>query len=193
MDNEVLKIIASEMPLTDELKRIIEEVTVLKKFTKGMILLKQGELSKEQFIVFKGCIRSYLLYDGEEKTLEFYTEGQPVKPINYGSNIPSTHYLDCIEDTIVCVNTPEYEKEVALKYPQLSSVCYAKHAVSDKILSENQSSYINYRTTTAEERYLKLIIERPDLIQRVPQYQLASYLGIKPGSLSRIRKRLFKK
>jgi len=60
-------------------------------------------------------------------------------------------------------------------------------------MSKYQESLMTYKLTTPEDRYLNLLKSRPDLIQRVPQYQLASYLGVKPESLSRIRKRLSKK
>jgi CRP-like cAMP-binding protein len=194
MENELLKIIAGKMPLTDELKQIIEQVAVIKSYKKGTIrLLKEGEIANEQYIVFKGCIRSYVLVDGEEKTLEFYTEGDPVNPIAYDSDIPSSHYLECIEETVVCVNSSQLEKETMLKYPQLKAICGVKGKVSEDLLSNNQSSFAKYRILSAEERYLKLIEDRPELIQRVPQYLSASYLGIKPGSLSRIRSRLYKK
>ena len=193
MENELIKIIANQMSLSNEMEKILEEVIVVKSFKKGTILLKKGELANEQFIVFKGCIRSYVYVDGEEKTLEFYLEGQPVNPVNYGSNKPTTHYLDCIEDTVVCVNSAQLEKEASTKFPQLASVCHVKSIVSEKLLSEHQASFVDYRAKTAEERYLILTKERPELIQRVPQYLLASYLGIRAETLSRIRKRLASK
>ena len=181
------------MSLSKEMEKILEDVIVIRSYKKGTILLKEGERANEQFIVFKGCIRSYVFVDGEEKTLDFYLEGQPVNPVNYGNNKPSTHYLDCIEDTVVCVNSAQLEKEASLKYPQLASVCHVKNIVSEKLLSEHQASFVDYRAKTAEERYLKLTKERPELIQRVPQYLLASYLGIRAETLSRLRKRIVAK
>ena len=65
--------------------------------------------------------------------------------------------------------------------------------LSDEMIANYQSSFTDFKITSSEERYLKLLKERPDLIQRVPQYQLASYLGIQPESLSRIRRRISKK
>ena len=180
------------MSLSDELIKILEEVVVIKSYKKGSVLLKEGQMANEKFIISKGCIRSYVIDDGEEKTLEFYTEGQAVIPTNYESRIPSIHFLDCIEDTVVFVNSPQLEKEMMLKFPQLESICSVMYKISDKMLSDNQSSCTSYRTISAKDRYLMLIKERPDLIQRVPQYQLASYLGVKPETLSRIRKKLSK-
>ncbi|CAM4517670.1 cyclic nucleotide-binding domain-containing protein [Corallococcus exiguus] len=59
-----------------------------------------------------------------------------------------------------------------------------------KVLAEQQERFASYLTDTPEQRYLKLTRTRPDLLQRIPQYQLASYIGVKPESLSRIRKRI---
>jgi len=190
MENEIVKYLSKHVSLTDELVRIIVESTIIKEFKKGTILLHEGEISNESFFVLKGCIRSYMLKDGEDLTLEFYTEEQPVSSISFGKNTPSIHYLECIEDTIASVNTPEHENEMFRKYPQFESIC---RIMSEVMMANYQESFTGYKLATPEERYLNLVKNRPELIQRVPQYQLASYLGMKPESLSRIRKRLSRK
>ena len=189
IENELVKFLIKYTSLSDELINVIVENSDIKSYKKGTILLREGELSNECFLILKGCIRSYVVKDGEEKIIEFYTEEQPVSPINYGTKTPSEHYLECIEDTFACVGTPENENQIFRNYPQVESAC---RIVTESIMGSYQSSLADYKTTSAEERYLKLLKERPELIQRVPQYQLASYLGIRPESLSRIRKRLFK-
>ncbi|HCM27445.1 MAG TPA: hypothetical protein DIC34_13020 [Treponema sp.] len=73
------------------------------------------------------------------------------------------------------------------EYPQLKAVCLAMSEIMAEKLQENLA---RYKTSTPEERYRDLMEKRPDLLQRIPQYQIASYLGVKPESLSRIRKRL---
>ncbi len=72
-------------------------------------------------------------------------------------------------------------------FPHFESIC--RVAVEDE-LGKNQEKLASYIIKSPEERYLELLETRPDLLDRVPQYQLASYLGIKPESLSRIRKRI---
>ena len=185
----MVKYVSKHVSLSEELKAIIIETVMIKKFKKGSILLKSGSIPRENYFVLKGCIRSYLLKDGEEKTLEFYTEEQPVTSMANGKKIPSEFYLECIEDSVLSVSTPEHDEEMFKKYPQFESIC---RIISDVILANYQETFINFKLMTPEERYLAIIKNRPDLPQRVPQYQLASYLAITPQSLSRIRKRLVK-
>jgi len=85
------------------------------------------------------------------------------------------------------VGTPDEEERILAEYPELKSVCLA---MSEIMAAKLQECLARYRTSTPEERYRDLAEKRPDLLQRIPQYQIASFLGIKPESLSRIRKRL---
>ena len=73
------------------------------------------------------------------------------------------------------------------KFPQLESL---NRALGEAIMAKNQNTFAEYKIESPEERYLTLLKNRPDLVQRAPQHQIASYLGIKPESLSRIRKRI---
>ena len=190
MENELVKYISKYMELPVELKSVIIESTVIQHYKKGKILLTADQFSKEGFLVLKGCIRDYIVQDGEEKTINFYTEEQPVTVVNYGKNIPSGHYLECVEDTTVSVGTPEHEAEMLKKHPQFDTVC---RIISEVMMANLQTHFTDYRLMTSEERYLNFIKTNPELVQKVPQYQIASYLGMTPESLSRLRKRLSKK
>jgi CRP-like cAMP-binding protein len=190
MKNELAKYLSKNTSLSEELINIVVENMAIKEFKKGTILLREGDRAGECYLILKGCIRSYAIKNGEEKTIEFYTEEQSVSPPNFGKQTPSDTCLECVEDTIASVSSPEHETDMFGKYPELESTC---RVMTEEMIANYQSAFIDYKITSAEERYLKLLKERPDLIQRVPQYQLASYLGIKPESLSRIRKRLNKK
>lgn len=185
----MIKFISKYVLLSEELKAIINDSVIIKSFKKGTILLKEGDISNESYFVLKGCIRSYLIKDGEEKTLDFYTEEQPLSPMGYGKKVPSETYLECVEDTVASVNTPEHENAMFLKHPQFEAVC---RIISEVMMASYQESFTFYKLSTPEDRYLALLKNRPDIIQRVPQYQVASYLGIKPESLSRIRNRIIR-
>lgn len=189
MENEILKYLSKYIPITEELEEELSKIEFIKSYTKGTILLEEGKISNECYFIIKGGIRSFYNKDGEEKTTEFYTEEQAVVPSAYGSNLPSKHYLECIEDTIAGVGNPELEAEIYMKFPQLESL---NRALGEAIMAKQQDTFAEFKMASPEERYLALLKNRPDLFQRVPQHQIASYLGIKPESLSRIRKRIMK-
>ncbi len=186
MENEIVKYLSKYIPVTRELEEEIGKIEFIRSYKKGTILLREGKISNECYFIIKGCIRSYYIKDGDEKTTEFYTEEQAAIPSAYGKKTPSEHYLECVEDTIAGVGTPELEAEMYLKFPQIESL---NRALGEAIMANYIDSFAEFKMASPEERYLNLLKTRPGLIQRVPQHQIASYLGIKPESLSRIRKR----
>lgn len=181
MNHELLAFLSKNTSLSSAIIKSIVSTAVIKNFKKGTILK-----NNECCLVLKGCIRSYMVKDGEEKTIEFYTEEQPVS-FYMGVNDPTEYHWECTEDTMVCMNSSEKEEEMFNKFPEFESAC---RVMTEKLMINYQSEFSNHKTASIEERYLKLLKERPDLFQRVPQYQLASYLGVKPETLSRVRKRL---
>lgn len=191
MEEILLKYFQKIMPLTqEEIEGIVETMTI-KEFKKGTVLLKEGQISTEVYFVLKGCVRQYYLVDGEEKTNNFFTEEQWVISMNsFSQNKPSNHFLDCCLDSYLVVGNREKEEGLYKKFPKLETV---SRRVMEKVFAEQQEIMSSYTTDTAEQRYLKLLKSRPELFQKIPQYQIASYVGVKPESLSRIRKRLLQK
>lgn len=166
---------------------IIANLKIFRELKKGTLLLKEGEFSTQCFLVLKGCVRSYYLVDGEEKTTDFFTEGQPIVPISYTQKKPSEYYISCIEDCLLSVGSDESSQTVVLQIPKLKELI---SKFNQQLFTQSQLKFEQYFTLSPQDRYLTLLETRPDLCQRVPQYMLASYLGIKPESLSRIRKRM---
>lgn len=187
-EQEIIKYISQFMPLTEgEAEEIVKNMKV-RAFKKGTVLLKEGQVAKLCYFVLKGCIRQYFLVDGVEKTTNFFTEGQPVT--SYEGTFkhkPSKFYLSCVEDTMLSTSTPEDEAAFFEKFPQLIP---ANRMAVEEELGKSQALLSSYMLSSPEERYLNLLKTRPELLDRVPQYQLASYLGVTPESLSRIRKRI---
>ena len=190
--NHILVDIMSELTnLTSEEALAIEDNFPLKTFSKGIFLLKEGQISKDAYFVVNGCIRNYELIDGEEKTLDFYTENQSAANFNSLANsIPSKQNFVCIEETTVAVINSKKEQKLYKMFPRFETFC---REGMEQMMGTQQEEFLKFLRLTPEERYLNLLNERPNLINRVPQYQLASYLGIKPETLSRIRKRILKK
>lgn len=185
---EIIRYISKFMHLNETEAQAILESMNYRLFKKGDILLREGQVSNLCYFTLKGCVRQYYLVDGEEKTTNFYTEGQPIAP-NEGSfkTQPSKCYLACVEDCILTVGTPEDQVALFNKYPQFELAC---RSAIDEELGKSQDRFATFMISTPEERYRHLLQTRPDLLDRVPQYQLASYLGVQPESLSRIRKRI---
>ena len=166
----------------------LSQIMSIKTYKKGSFLLKEGQIASYAYTILKGCVREYYLKDGEEKTISFFTEGDDASSTSsYVLQIPSKHYLECIEDTILSVVSHKNDMAFKKQFPRLATLCYSK---TEEQLGEFQEIAAEYIVSTPEERYLKLVETRPDLLDRVPQYQLASYIGVTPESLSRIRNRL---
>ncbi|MFT5263754.1 MAG: CRP-like cAMP-binding protein [Polaribacter sp.] len=188
MENTLVEMMSNFIDLTDDEKQGILEAFPIKTISKESFLLKEGQISKDAFVVIKGCIRKYYLQEGEEITSEFYTEFQSASDIESMVNQkPSKYYLICSEDTTVAIMNSEKENTLYKKFPRFAEVCRVE---MEKMLGASQEEMTSFINSTPKERYLNLMENRPDLLQRVPQYQLASYLGIKPETLSRIRKRV---
>jgi CRP-like cAMP-binding protein len=191
MEQKLLSYFSKILPLTQEEIDAIVATLTIKKYPKGSILLSAGEISTEAYFVLEGCVRQYFLIDGEEKTNNFFTEEQWVISMqSMTNNAPSKHYLECCEDSMLVVGNREKEE---LLYSQFSKLETISRKVMEKVFAEQQELSGSYFTDTPEERYLNLMQTRPELLQRIPQYIIASYIGVKPESLSRIRKRLVKK
>lgn len=177
-------------PLSEAERIEVIKMACVQFFTKGTMLLKEGQYSKDDYFILKGCLRAYYLIDGIEKTIEFYTEHEPVSPICVTEQTTSAYYLTCMEDSVLLISNQELEQNSFEQLPILERMC---RLMSEQLLAKKQVDLHSFKTQSPEQRYMNLLANRPDLIQRVPQYQLASYLGITPQSLSRIRNRLVKK
>ncbi len=190
MQTALFRFIEKYITLTEEEKKSIIDLNIFRAVKKGTVLLNEGQTSSQSFFVLKGCIRVFYVVDGDEKTTEFYAEMEGYSPPCVLSKKPSELYISCVEDSIICVSDLGMEAEIFQKFPKFESLC---RVLSEQLLSQNQRSFDEYKTSSPEQRYLNLLKNRPDLLNRVPQHQLASYLGIKPQSLSRLRARIVKK
>ncbi len=190
MQDKLFDFIGKYISLTEDEKNALLSLNIFHSVKKGTILLKEGERSKDSYFVLKGCIRTYYILDSEEKTTAFYTEMDVLTPPCVISKTPSEYYVACIEDSIITVSNTDMEAEVNSKFPKFEIMC---RMMSEELLAKEKVNFDEFKTSSPEQRYLNLVQNRPDLIQRVPQHQLASFLGIKPQSLSRLRARIFEK
>lgn len=190
MQDLLFDFISKYISLSEDEKNAIISLDIFRSVKKGTILLQEGQNSKESYFVLKGCIRTYYILDGDEKTTAFYTEMDALTPHCVTSKTPSQYYISCIEDSILLISNTDMEEEVNTKFPKFDVMC---RTFSSELLAKNKVDFDEFKTSSPEQRYLNLLQKRPDLIQRVPQHQLASYLGIKPQSLSRLKARILEK
>lgn len=190
MKNLVIKHFSRFSPLTEEEANAIKDSMIIEHFTKGTYLLKEGKAQVDTYLVLKGCVREYIDKDGEERTTNFFTEDQWVISLgNFNSQSSRENNLVCTEDTSVMVGNEKSAQEIFKKHPRFETI---SRMVMEAYFAEQKALLISYFTDSPEQRYLTLLKTRAELLQRIPQYQLASYIGVKPESLSRIRKRLTK-
>ena len=195
MQDLLFEFISKYIPLTEDEKKAILSLDIFRSVKKGTILLGQGQKSQDEYFVLKGCIRKYYVINGEEKTTAFFTEMESVTPHCVKDKKPSEYFLSCVEDTILTIENPDNGVEMFTKFPtfdfpKFELMC---RRVSEELLAIHQINFDEFKISSPEQRYLNLLQNRPDLIQRVPQHQLASFLGIKPQSLSRLRARILEK
>ncbi len=190
MQDILFNFISKYITITEEEKNVLISLDLFHSVKKGTILLKEGQHSKESYFVLNGCIRTYYVLNGEEKTTAFYTEMDALTPPCVISQTPSECYISCSENSILLISNDEMSLEVNSKFPKFDLMC---RKFSEELLAKQQVNFDEFKTSSPEQRYQNLLQKRPDLIQRVPQHQLASYLGIKPQSLSRLRARIHEK
>ena len=190
MENILFDFISKYISLSEDEKNALLSLGLFHSVKKGTVLLKEGQKTQDSFFVLKGCIRVYYVIDGEEKTTAFYTEMDVLTPHCVINKTPSDYFISCVEDSILTVSNSDMGVEMNSKFPKFEIMC---RMLSEELLAKQRIDFDEFKTSSPEQRYLNLLQKRPDLIQRVPQHQLASYLGIKPQSLSRLRARILEK
>ncbi|QCX00881.1 Crp/Fnr family transcriptional regulator [Aggregatimonas sangjinii] len=157
---------------------------------KGEALVTAGQIVEHFYYVAEGCIYYYKVEEGQIQVLEFYTDDVFFTDLTaYVKATPAQHNLCATEDTIVfAVKKSDAERSFNQSH-QLER--FGRLSMQEAFMkSFNRIERLNSRSN--EKRYLRLLEKRPDLLQRVPQYLIASYLGLTPVGLSKIRKRLAK-
>lgn len=191
MTNQLVKYISKFIQLNKEEIKAISSQIQIRNYKSGDVLLREGNVSRVSYFNLKGCVRLYYIVDGEEKTTFFYTEEKFITSLrSLTEGIPSNHYLECIEDCTLALIPYETEKQLLIKFPNLEVFVRIN---LEQELANYQEMLSTYILSNPEQRYLNLLQNFPTLLQRVPLYQLASYIGVKAESLSRIRSRITKR
>lgn len=189
MPEALISSIRSLISLSEEEVDVIGRHFKKKELKKGDFFLADGQVCKYAGFIEKGLVRYYINADGEEKTYEFGQEYNFV--CNYESFLPQTPSTKIIQALEDCALWQISHADLQVFYQSLSGGERFGRVVIEQVFVQLLQALTSLYTDTPENRYQKLLSEHPDLLQRVSQYHIASYVGVKPQSLSRIRKRIF--
>jgi len=188
----LLEHINKRVKLTAEEFDTISKFFILKKLRKKQFLLNEGEVCRNIGFVNSGCLRQYRIDSkGVEHIIQFAIKDWWVSDLHsFLSGRPATDNIDALKDTEVLLLERSAREELLNACPKMEK--FFRILIEANHVATNQR-IVDSLITTAEERYQKFIKTYPELFEQIPQNQIASYLGITPQSLSRIRKKLVQK
>jgi CRP-like cAMP-binding protein len=181
----------NKFPLTDE--KWLEYTSYFNRIEVPVktTLLEEGEISKKLFIIEKGCIRVWFNNNGKDLTTQFFFENQSVASIeSFMKKFPSQAAVETIEPSVLWwISKRDLDKilEEIKEKPEL------RDRLIDMLFQRTfdyMKYFVSFIKDSPAQRYLNLIEERPQIIQRVPQHYIASYLGVTTVHLSRIKSKL---
>ena len=179
--------ISRHIDLTDEEKKYFIALLKPRKIRKKQCLLQAGEVSRFENFVTKGLLRAYTVdAKGHEHIAMFAMEGWWISDLySFLTETPATQYIDALEDSeVLSIEKTDLEK-LYIAVPKFDRLF---RKLLQNAFVANQQRILAGISQTAEEQYLAFIKKYPTLEQRVPQHQIASFLGITPETISRIRR-----
>jgi CRP-like cAMP-binding protein len=182
----ILKNVARFIELTEEEKNYFTSLLKLKKLRKKQFLLQEGDIARYEYFVNKGCLRAYTIDEkAQEHVVQFAIEDWWIGDMySFLTQTPARLNIDAVEDTeLLYIDGPSLEN-LFQKAPKFER--FFRLLVQNAFIA-TQQRIIESMSLTADDRYCNFIQRYPLMEQRLPLKQIASYLGITPESLSRIR------
>lgn len=151
-------------------------------------ILNAGERTDYICLVISGVVRGYYIDDaGNDITKCFSSEREWCCSYSYLSQMPSPFYIDAIEDTVLAEFALKDITQIIDQYPDFQKK--VEQLLSETLMKSEQR-ILSFTAMEAKDRYLMLVKEQPELVERVKQEYIASYIGVTPSSLSRLKKKL---
>jgi CRP-like cAMP-binding protein len=180
-----------KVPLTAEEEEHIKSYLTPKKLRKKQYLLQEGDVCKMMAFVEKGILREYLVDDGGEHIIQFALEGWTISDLfSFLTGEPATYNIDALEDSEVMIITKTAHEELLQTQPKYET--YIRLLITNAYIAL-QKRLTSVISTPVADQYTVFTQMYPDIVQRVPQHMIASYMGLTPETLSRVRKKLVKK
>jgi CRP-like cAMP-binding protein len=161
----------------------------IKRLKKNDYLLRQGDTCKDIVFLLKGCLRLYYLQNDTEVSVWFaFPQSSAIEIYSFISESPSNYFLQAIEDSEVLYLSKTELNELYRHQPKMQEMM---RKFWEDVILNLLKRFTALQTDSAEKRYLELL-KRPDYLETIPQKYLASFIGVTPTSLSRIRKQIIK-
>lgn len=183
----LLQVIEKTVGIDAEEKKLIARLFTEKEYQKGEYFLREGAVCRHVGFIIRGIMQYYINTDGEDKTYGFGKELDFV--CNNESFIPQKPSVQCIQALENCKLLVISYDNLQLFYQGIKNGERFGRIIIEQVFIQTLQGLNSFYTDSPELRYEKFIKDYPDLLQRIPQYYIASFVGVKPQSLSRIRKR----
>lgn len=179
-----------KVSLLPEEQEYIRQLLTLKKLRKRQYLLQEGDVCRSIAFVEKGALKAYLLDEkGSENITAFAFEGWTMADLySFIREEPATLNIDAVEDSELVMISKSVHERLLLELPKYET--YIRLLMTDAYIAlQRRMAQMNH---SSEERYRSFIEIYPDISRRIPQHMIASYLGLSPETVSRLRGRMYK-
>ena len=192
MSQVLFQNINQKVQLSEEELQQCKTFFLSKKLAKKKFLLRAGEVCQYTVFVEAGLLCSYTIdARGIERVLQFAPEGWwTADNYSFLTGEPSAYFIESLEEARLLLLTSQAMEEMLLQIPKMER--FFRLLMQNNLIAQQRRT-LSTLSLSAEERYTRLLRQYPAIIQRVPQHLIASYLGITPETLSRIRKKLASK
>lgn len=186
--NKLLKLMESLVSVTESDRLLIESLFKPLSFSKHTEIAKQGQIARYLYFINAGYVRVFAVEEGVDVTTHLNCPPGFITSFNsFNRQTPAPNQVECVTDAeLLAITRPDLDRLYAHSAPM---------AEFGRLIFELSIAYNEQRTKdlvslTAGQRYLKLLHQHPDIVQNVPLQYIASFIGIKPESLSRIRRQI---
>lgn len=188
----ILQNISKHISLTPEEELLFLSKTETKQFKAKTLLQNAGQICKEGYFVNSGLLRSFNINDNiVEHVMSFACEGWWISDMySILSQKPGTLFIEVLEDAEVVILTKKNQEQLYYEIPKLER--FFRILIENSLVA-NQERLMDNLSLTAEERFEKFCLKYPTLIQKVPQKQIASFIGVTPEFFSKMKARMLKK